>query len=33
MGAIVVDDEMVDAATLKVEAKKLRVARRAGLLG
>ncbi len=32
-GAIVVDDEMVDAATLKVEAKKLKVAKRAGLLG
>ena len=31
-GAIVIDDEMVDAATLKVEARKLAVARRAGLL-
>jgi citrate lyase subunit beta/citryl-CoA lyase len=31
LGAIVVDDEMVDAATLKVEEKKLAVARRAGL--
>lgn len=31
-GAIVIDDEMVDAATLKVEARKLEVARRAGLL-
>ena len=32
LGAIVIGDEMVDAATLKVEAKKLAVARRAGLL-
>lgn len=33
LGAIVVDDEMVDAATLKVEAKILQVAKRAGLAG
>ena len=31
-GAIVVDDAMIDAASLRVEAKKLAVARRAGLL-
>jgi citrate lyase subunit beta/citryl-CoA lyase len=31
VGAIVVDDEMVDAATLRVEAKKLAIARKAGL--
>ena len=31
LGAIVLDDEMVDAATLKVEERKLRIARRAGL--
>jgi len=31
-GAIVVDDEMIDAASLRVEAKKLAVARRAGLI-
>jgi citrate lyase beta subunit len=31
LGAIVVDDEMVDAATLRVEAKKLAIARKAGL--
>ena len=32
LGAIVIDDEMVDAATLEVEKKKLAVAARAGLL-
>ncbi len=32
LGAIVIGDEMVDAATLKVEEKKLAIARRAGLL-
>jgi citrate lyase subunit beta/citryl-CoA lyase len=32
LGAIVIGDEMVDAATLKVEMKRLAVARRAGLL-
>jgi citrate lyase subunit beta/citryl-CoA lyase len=32
LGAIVVDDEMVDAASLRVEWKKLAVARKAGLL-
>jgi citrate lyase subunit beta/citryl-CoA lyase len=32
LGAIVVGDEMVDAATLRVEWKKLAIARRAGLL-
>ncbi len=32
LGAIVYGDEMVDAATLKVEEKRLAVARRAGLL-
>ncbi len=32
LGAIVVGDEMVDAATLRVEAKKLALARKAGLL-
>lgn len=31
-GAIVVDDEMIDAASLRVEAKKLALARRAGML-
>jgi citrate lyase subunit beta/citryl-CoA lyase len=31
-GAIVVDDEMVDAATLRVERKRLEIARKAGLL-
>jgi citrate lyase subunit beta / citryl-CoA lyase len=31
-GAIVVDDEMVDAATLRVERKRLEIARMAGLL-
>jgi citrate lyase subunit beta/citryl-CoA lyase len=31
-GAIVVDDQMVDAAQLRVERKKLAIARRAGLL-
>jgi citrate lyase subunit beta/citryl-CoA lyase len=30
LGAIVLDDEMVDAATLKVEERKLAVARKAG---
>jgi len=33
LGAIVYGDEMVDAATLKVEEKRLAVARRAGLVG
>ncbi len=33
LGAIVYGDEMVDAATLKVEEKRLAVARRAGLIG
>lgn len=33
LGAIVIDDEMVDAATIRVEAKKLAIARRAGRLG
>jgi citrate lyase subunit beta / citryl-CoA lyase len=32
LGAIVVDDEMVDAATLKVEERKLAIARKAGKL-
>jgi len=32
VGAIVFGDEMVDAATLRVEWKKIAVARRAGLL-
>jgi citrate lyase subunit beta/citryl-CoA lyase len=32
LGAIVVDDEMVDAASLRVEWKKLAIARKAGLL-
>ncbi len=32
LGAIVVDDEMIDAASLRVEAKKLAVARRAGMI-
>jgi citrate lyase subunit beta/citryl-CoA lyase len=32
LGAIVVDDEMVDAATLKVEDRKLAIARKAGKL-
>jgi citrate lyase subunit beta/citryl-CoA lyase len=31
-GAIVLDDEMVDAATLRVERKRLEIARKAGLL-
>ena len=31
-GAIVIDDQMIDAATLRVEWKKLAIARRAGLL-
>jgi citrate lyase subunit beta/citryl-CoA lyase len=31
-GAIVIDDEMVDAATLRVERKRLEIARKAGLL-
>jgi citrate lyase subunit beta/citryl-CoA lyase len=31
-GAIVVDDEMIDAATIKVEQKKLAIASRAGLI-
>ena len=31
-GAIVYEDEMVDAATLRVEAKKLLIAKKAGLL-
>ncbi len=31
-GAIVVDDEMIDAATIKVEQKKLAIAMRAGLI-
>jgi citrate lyase subunit beta / citryl-CoA lyase len=33
IGAIVYGDEMVDAATLRVEWKKLRIAEKAGLLG
>ena len=33
LGAVVWRDEMVDAATVKVERKRLAVARRAGLLG
>ncbi|HEX8981712.1 MAG TPA: CoA ester lyase [Ktedonobacterales bacterium] len=32
IGALVIDDEMVDAASLKVEEKRLAIARRAGLL-
>lgn len=32
VGAIVIGDEMVDAATLRVEAKRLAIARQAGLL-
>jgi citrate lyase subunit beta/citryl-CoA lyase len=32
VGAIVIDDEMVDAATLRVERKRLEIARKAGLL-
>jgi citrate lyase subunit beta/citryl-CoA lyase len=32
VGAIVVDDEMIDAATLRVEWKKLALARKAGLV-
>jgi citrate lyase subunit beta/citryl-CoA lyase len=32
VGAIVVDDEMVDAATLRIEWKKLAIARKAGLV-
>ena len=32
IGALVIDDEMVDAATLKVEEKRLAIARRAGLV-
>jgi len=32
LGAIVIDDQMVDAATLRVEWKKLAIARKAGLL-
>ena len=32
VGALVIDDEMVDAATLRVEEKRLAIARRAGLL-
>ena len=32
VGAIVVEDEMIDAATLRVEEKRLAIARRAGLL-
>ena len=31
LGAIVIDDQMVDAATLRVESKKLAIARKAGL--
>ena len=31
VGAIVIDDEMVDAATLRLEWKKLAIARKAGL--
>ncbi len=33
VGALVIDDEMVDAASLRVEEKRLAIARRAGLLG
>lgn len=33
IGALVIDDEMIDAASLKVEEKRLAIARRAGLLG
>lgn len=33
VGALVIDDEMIDAASLKVEEKRLAIARRAGLLG
>ncbi|MEO7000389.1 MAG: aldolase/citrate lyase family protein, partial [Ktedonobacterales bacterium] len=32
VGALVIDDEMVDAASLRVEQQKLTIARRAGLL-
>jgi len=32
VGAIVIDDEMVDAATLRVEEKRLAIARKAGLI-
>lgn len=32
VGAIVIEDEMIDAATLRVEEKRLAIARRAGLL-
>ncbi|HEX9037604.1 MAG TPA: CoA ester lyase [Ktedonobacterales bacterium] len=32
VGAIVIDDEMIDAATLRMEEKRLAIARRAGLL-
>ena len=32
LGAIVIGDEMVDKATIRVEERKLRVARKAGLL-
>ena len=31
VGALVIDDEMVDAATLRMEWKKLAIARKAGL--
>jgi citrate lyase subunit beta/citryl-CoA lyase len=31
VGALVIDDEMVDAATLRLEWKKLAIARKAGL--
>jgi citrate lyase subunit beta/citryl-CoA lyase len=31
IGAMVIDDEMVDAATLRLEWKKLAIARKAGL--
>jgi len=33
VGALVIDDVMIDAASLKVEEKRLAIARRAGLLG
>jgi citrate lyase subunit beta/citryl-CoA lyase len=32
LGAIVLDDQMIDAAQLRVEWKRLAIARRAGLL-
>ena len=32
LGAVVIDDEMIDAASLTVERQRLAIARRAGLL-